>query len=362
MIFSFQSESYGDQYYEDELQSDTVRGRVIAILEGEAPKGGEEQYDGYDIFTQTAQVEITSGKFSGEVVRVEHSLSGNPAYDFYIDEGDEVLLWVETRDDQLVNVYVSDLARDNILMYLTGIFVVMLLVIGGLKGLKTIITLAITGASIIFVLLPLILGGFNPIMSTILVSAVVTVISLTIISGFNKKTLAAIIGTVGGVITAGVIALLVGTAANLTGLSNEEAQMLMFIPQATDFDFQGLLFAGIIIGALGAVLDVGMSVASSMDEIQKANPSMARINLIKAGMNVGRDIMGTMSNTLILAYTGGAMPLLLLFMAYETPFARVINMDLIATEVVRALSGSIGLILAIPITAIAAGLMMAKNR
>jgi len=159
-------------------------------------------------------------------------------------------------------------------------------------------------------------------------------------------------GTSFGVIIAGIIAFYVGNKASLSGLSAEEATMLMYIPQGIEFNFRQLLFAGIIMGSLGAAMDIGISIASSIEEIHKANPRLSRGRLFRSGMNVGKDVMGTMVNTLILAYTGTSIPMLLLFMAYETELSKVFNLDVIATEVVRSLSGSIGLILTIPITAL----------
>lgn len=230
-----------------------------------------------------------------------------------------------------------------------------MIVVGALKGLKAIVTLTITIAIIIKILLPLILMGYNPLWVSIISCAAIITITLIIVSGPNRKTLSAIIGTSGGVIAAGAIAMFVGTLSKLTGLGDEEAQMLVFIPQQIELDFKGLLFAAILIGTLGAVMDVGMSIASSMNEIEKAKPDITSRQLIKSGMNIGRDIMGTMSNTLILAYTGGSLHLMLLLMAYDIPFIEIINQDIIATEVVRAISGSIGLVLSIPLTAVIAG-------
>ena len=186
-------------------------------------------------------------------------------------------------------------------------------------------------------------------------------ITLLLVSGYNKKTLAAIIGTSGGLISAGIIAQVIGEMAKLTGLGDEESQMLMFIPQNISFDYKGLLFAGILIGALGAAMDVGMSLSSAMFEIKEINPDIKKSDLLKAGMNIGRDMIATMSSTLILAYTGGSLQLMLLFMAHEIPFVDIINQDGYATEVVRSLAGSIGLILTIPITAIAVSFLCEKD-
>jgi uncharacterized membrane protein len=191
---------------------------------------------------------------------------------------------------------------------------------------------------------------------TIVIASIITVVSVLLISGFNRKSAAAILGTIGGVILAGLLATIMTRLTRLTGFSGEEAQMLMYVPNA-NFDFQGLLLAGMIIGAIGAVLDVGVSIASAVDELKRSNPAMTARQLIKSGMNLGRDIMGTMANTLILAYTGASMSLLLVLNAHNVSFNRVINMEAMATELIRIMAGSIGLIYAIPLTAVIAGLL-----
>jgi uncharacterized membrane protein len=238
----------------------------------------------------------------------------------------------------------------------------LLVIMGGKKGVKSIISLTITVGAVFGLLLPLIFEGNDPILTTIVVAAGITALTLTLIGGISVKTFAAIVGTTGGVIVAGIFAIIVGTTAYLTGFSGEEIQRLMYIPGQVKFDCRGILFAGMIIGALGAVMDVGMSIASAVEEVKKAKPSLGAVSLTRAGMNVGKDIMGTMANTLILAYTGGAIPLMLVFMAYHTPFIKIINLDSIATEVVRALAGSIGIVMAIPITSITAGILLSFTK
>lgn len=233
-----------------------------------------------------------------------------------------------------------------------------MVLIGRIKGLKAVVSLTITGIVVMNFMLPLILKGHNPIWIAILSAIIITSVTFIIIAGVNIKSFSAIVGTVGGVVSAGVLAFIVGSLAKLTGLSSEEASMLMYIPQQINFDYRGLLFSGIIIGTLGAVMDIGMSIASAMYEMKTINPEIPPSKLIASGLNIGRDVMGTMSNTLILAYTGSSVPLLLLFMAYKTPLIEILNLDMIATEIVRALVGSIGLIVAIPITALSTGLIL----
>ncbi len=255
--------------------------------------------------------------------------------------------------------YLYDVARDKGMFYLLGIFIFLLLLIGGKQGLKTIVTLVFAAFVIFSVILPLILKGYEPIPIATISAIIIIIFTLIVIGGLNKKTLSAVIGTVCGIIVAGILALWVGEISYLTGFSSEEAQMLFYMDKA--INIKGLLFAGIIIGSLGAITDVGMSIASAAYEIKEANKKISVHQLTTAGLNVGRDIMGTMANTLLLAYVGGATPLLLLLIGYETHWLQLTNMDLIATEFVRGMAGSIGLIITVPITALAAGFLMGKK-
>jgi uncharacterized membrane protein len=331
-----------------------VRARVLEILSTQREPGGQ----GFITERQLVRVEITSGRFRGRTIEVEHFKSGHPVYDIDVAPGDRVVLLVEMDGEEIGTAFIESPQRDPYMLYLAAGFIFILVAAGGVKGAKAALSLVLIVLIVVKVLLPLLLRGYSPILLTTIVAAVVSALGLVIVSGPTRKTLTAITGTTGGVLIAGILAMQAGMAARLTGLSAEEAQMLMFIPQGIQFDYRGLLFAGIIIGALGAVMDVGMSVASAMSEVKRLHPEVTPQALFRSGMNVGRDVMGTMSNTLILAYTGSAIPLLLLFMAYDTPLIRIANLDLIATEVVRALAGSIGLILAIPITAVAGAYLL----
>lgn len=348
---------------QEEMRPETVKGKVLEIMEEEVQPPVETDSGDYNIRYQNAKIRILTGKHKGETITAQNVIDERMVYKLEIDEGDEVLLYLEEDENgDILNAYVAEISRQKYLFYLLVIFLLSLAVFGGIKGLKTIVTLVLTGFAVIKILLPGLLAGYNPILITVGICAGITAVTLFIISGINKKTLSAIIGTTGGVLAAGIIALIFGSLAKLTGLGEQEAQMLMFIPQGVSFDFKGLLFSGIIIGALGAVMDVGMSIASSMYEIQTVKPEIKTHELIRAGMNVGRDIMGTMSNTLILAYAGASLPLLLLFMAHSVPFVELINWDTIASEVVRALAGSTGLIFTIPLTAIVSAALGRKRQ
>ncbi|HZK25049.1 MAG TPA: YibE/F family protein [Oscillospiraceae bacterium] len=330
-----------------------MRGRVTAVENMEPAVEVED----YVEIEQLAEIEITSGDHQGETHSLLNALMGHPYFDITLEEGSEVLLWGEVDGDgQLRTVYLQDHLRDRYVYLIAGLFILLLLLVGGRKGIVTIITLGITVLAVFRLLLPLLLRGYAPIPATVLVATGVTLITIIMIGGLHRKTFAAVIGTVGGVLVAGLLALYVGNAASLTGFSSEDAQMLLFM-EGGAIDVRGLLFAGIIIGALGAVMDVAMSIAAASYEVYAVNPAITIREQIKSGMNVGRAVMGTMANTLILAYVGASVPLLLLFMGYDTPYITIINSDLVATEVVRALAGSIGIIAAVPLTAVSAGLL-----
>lgn len=343
---------------------ETIRGKILEITEAKSDVYSEPGMDdGYKIHYYDVKINVLEGEHKGETIMAEHVVDDRMVYKLHVDVGDEVLLYVEENEQgEIAVAYIAEIYRQKYLIVLLVLFLVSLVVLGRLKGVKTVLTLGLTGVAVVKILLPGLLAGYNPLLLTVGISALVTALTLFIISGINRKTIAAIIGTTGGVFTAGIIAVIFGSMAKLTGLGDEQAQMLMFIPQQTGFDYKGLLFAGIIIGALGAVMDVGMSIASAMHEIRDIKPDIKTSELIRAGMNVGRDVMGTMSNTLILAYAGASLPLLLLFMAHEIPVQEFVNWDTISSEVVRALAGSIGLVLTIPLTAVVTAALRERKK
>lgn len=332
----------------------TEKARVLEV--GPLVETGGEFYKGQ---VQAVTLEITSGDYKGKIFEVDNNLAENVAYNIIVEEGDKIVVSIaEGGLSGGPDVNIADHYRGDYLLYLSLIFIVLIIIIGRLKGLRALVSLIITIAAILYILLPAILKGINPVPVSIGIAIVVTIITIFLIGGISQKSVAAIIGTSIGVLVAGLISYLVGSQINLTGMSADEATILLYIPQEITFDFRNLLFAGIILGALGAIMDVGMSIASSIDEIYKANNQLSVKELFDSGMNVGKDIMGTMINTLILAYAGTSIPLLLVFMAYETSMTKIINMDIIATEIVRSLSGSIGLILTIPIMALIASILI----
>lgn len=341
------------------LEEQLVVGKVLDVTK---PRVNKELLGSTGMVSniQTVKLRITEGVLSGKEFSIDNELTDNPAYNVDVKPGQEVIVALDQKPDGTLEINIADYNRTPVLAWLLGAFLLAFLVFGGKQGFKSLLALLITVLLVACVLLPLSLQGFNPLMISVFICLAATATSILLIGGFTKKSLAAIMGTVGGVIVAGIAAQLVIWYAPLTGLSSEEAQILRgsVLVQKPPF-YSGLLAAGMLIGALGVIMDVGISIASAIAEVSKADAKMTMKELYNSGMNVGRDIMGTMTNTLILAYTGGALPLLLL--ATQMPSIKLLNLDLFATEVASALSGSLGLVFTIPLTAIVAAKVMSPK-
>lgn len=318
-----------------------------------------ENQEGLNATEQMLEIEFISGPFKGKTMEIINSHSGAKGLDIDATKGDKVVICYNVdpqNTGEIEQAYVADNVRSGYLKILAAIFVFLIILIGVRQGIKALLALGLTILCLYKVMLPALMQGYSPLFVTVLSLSVVTLLTMLMIAGFTRKAMAATLGTIGGVVFAGVLAYLGGDLASLNGLSTEEERMLLYIENMT-IDTRGLLFSGILIGAIGAIMDVAMSVASALEEIKKANPDLNQWQLVRAAMRVGNDIMGTMANTLILAYVGGSLPILILFAAYHYPSVRIINSELIATEIVRALAGSIGIIISVPLTALIGGLL-----
>jgi uncharacterized membrane protein len=342
----------------DELVS--VRGIVVEIVTHMTADDLGAQPSSMIQERQVVKVRILEGDYEGKEYLVENNLGDNEYYNIRVKEDQEIILVVDKTSD-IMQVHISSYVRDKYEMYIVGLFLILLVVIGRVKGVKSIVTLGITILVILKFMLPLIIKGTSPILVSVIASVIITIFTLFVVSGINEKTISAIFGTLIGVLLSATIAYMVGTMASLTGLNSEESAMLLYLPGEVDLNLQGILFAGIVIGTLGAVMDVSMSISSSMHEIKSIKPDITIKELMESGMNVGRDIMGTMTNTLILAYTGASLPILMIFTAYNSTMTDVLNLDVIATEIIRAITGSIGIVLTIPITAVIAGIFLGRR-
>lgn len=337
---------------------------VAKVQNVQAPQLNQELFSrtGMVSKNQRVQLEIQEGPLRGKSVTVNNQMGDNPAYNVNPAPGDEVI--VAITDNGLPNgqpdINIADFHRVPPLAVLFVLFMAVYLFFGGTKGLKSLIGLGVAIALVAFILLPCSLRGIDPLLTAAGICIVAAATTICFVAGFGKKAMAALLGTAGGVLVAGLSSFITIQTAHLTGLATEEVQILRgaVLHQPQQF-FTGLLAASMLIGALGVIMDVAVSVASAMQEVSLADRSLDVKQLYATGMNVGRDIMGTMTSTLILAYAGSALPLLMLLS--NTPSIKLFNLDLVATEVAASLTGSIGLVCTIPLTAFLGARFFSKN-
>jgi len=333
------------------------RARVLEITEEKLNE--DPSFPGLFIGHQDIHIEVLSGEFAGNVYPLRNALGRT--YNIYVQDDMEIIVSIYSDRDEVESVVVHSYKRNNVIWWLLAVFVLAVLGVGRMKGLRSLVSLALTGVALLCFLVPAVLNGISPIWASILTAIFSVTAGLYVLNGWSKKTLAAILGTAAGVIIAGAISYLAGLWANLSGLTMESSEQLMYVADVTGLKLQGLMFATILIASLGAIMDVGMGIASSIAEVQRTNVRQSARELFSAGMNVGKDIIGTMTNTLILVFAGGLLTLFLLIAAYGLSYNQVSNMDLLSVEVIQALAGSIGIVLTVPVTALSAAVLYFDN-
>lgn len=304
---------------------------------------------------QVVQVELISGENKGEVVGINNMLSGNPYYDMNLKTGEKVIIHVEDNGEGL-EYSIEDIKRSDSLIWLSLLFCGLLLYVGKKKGLYSLISIGLTVVLICNGLAPMILIGINPVFAAIIICIISTAITMYLVGGFNAKSTSATLGAILSLSFAAILAFIVMETAHLTGFVGENS---MFLYAAhPELDFIGIAISAMILATLGAVMDVAMSIASTINEIHLTDKTKTVKELFVSGMNVGRDIIGTMANTLILVYLGGSIPLLLLVSNID--LYKFINLNQVVTEIASALIGSIAIVICVPFTALVASGLIYK--
>lgn len=325
-----------------------VTGIVAEYQADETLNGG----DGAMILV--VQAEIVGGERDGERVIAEQMLEG--LYDIGIPpcrEGDRVILNYYAADGSWS---VGDYIRTGPLIVLGIIFLVLILIFGRKKGVNTIISLLLTCAVIFLVFVPAVLKGINIYAASIVICIFITAMTLPLISGFTRKTVASMLGCVSGVLVAGAVGAVMSAILRLSGITDDDSIYLLFLGDQ-EIDLVAIIFAAIILGAVGATMDVSMSISSALCEISEKVHKPRFSELLRSGMNIGRDVMGTMANTLILAYIGSSLSITLLLCATQTSLVQLLNREMVVVEILQALAGSMGILFTIPLTALIASLL-----
>ena len=337
---------YSIESYDD---IDVYKAKVVSIDTVEdVPGFFEGDVDRNVFFT----AKILNGAEKGTTVPGVQRISSMIAIqDKEIDKGDRILIayTVGSESDELERLFVS-YNRVNTLAYLCGAFLLLIVLIGRLKGVQTILALSLTCLMIFLVYIPSILSGVNVYISTIAVSAAIILASLLLINGANKKTLCAVAGNLSGVIIAGLLALFMNSTLKLTGIIDEHYVYLTYVNADNPLNLISIIWGGMVLGSLGAVMDVAMSISSSMHELAEHMSRRSFSKMLRSGMNIGRDVIGTMTNTLILAYIGGSLALVLLLIVNTKNTLYLLSMEMIAVQVVQSVVGSMGILFAVPFT------------
>lgn len=328
------------------------KAKVVKILQDNLEENGTR------VGEQKVRVRMLTGVRKGE----ELDITSSSGYLFgaACKPGMKVIVMQSVAGDSTVaSVYTQD--REGVIYIFALIYLLVLCLIGGKQGIKGCLGLVFTFFCVIFVYLPLVYLKYSPFWTVVFVCFITTLVTMYLIGGPTRKTCAATLGTLVGVILAGVSAWCFSKASGISGYNVSDIETLMTLWNTNRIQVGGLLFSGLLISCLGAVMDVAMSISSAIDEIYRQNLSLSRKELFKAGLRVGRDMMGTDSNTLILAFAGSSVSTLLLEYSYNLPYQQIINSNNIGIAIMQGLAGSFGIVLSVPFTVLICTILFHKK-
>ena len=335
--------------------------RVTQVLYDNTTR--DEDSEGVLRGSQSLNVQVLTGRFKGDVMPVNNYVG--PLHEKAAKVG-TVLTVTITADSREEGYQISIVNYDFrwLAAGLVAVFIAAVAAVGRKQGLMSLIGLVYSLAAIVFFLIPMWLKGYKAVPLTLVTCAFITVFSLTLLGGVCKKTVCAMLGTLLCVGFSAGLALTAGSIARVSGLTMDEAEWLLDESQMlpVTLNIRGLFVSGIIISALGAVMDVAMSISSSITELSSVNPELTRGRLFASGLNIGRDMIGTMTNTLILAFAGASLNLMIIMFAAGMQPYQLLNNDDTIMELIRAIAGSVGLVLAVPVTAAAASFALKPKK
>ncbi len=317
----------------------------------------------YENSIQYFTARITTGSLKGTEVKAAQTSDNYTNYsDVPVQVGDKVVLYNYGTDQGDAQWIFGGYERLSKIVVFGLVFFGLLLLFGQLKGLNTIISLSFTCLAVFAVFVPSVLAGYNIYFMSILTCVFTIVMTLIITNGASFKSLTTILGCTFGVIVAAVFAVAFDRILRLTGLIDEHSIYLQYLSSGVEIDLRALIFGMIVIGAMGAVMDVAMDISSSLHEIHVKVPDISFGDLVKSGIRIGRDIMGTMANTLVLAYIGSSLCSILLLITYSASLRELLNREGIVVELLQALTGSTAILLTIPLTAIVCAVLYTRFR
>ena len=323
----------------------------------EADPVSEDHFRG----SQSLIVRVKTGRYAGQQMLAENTVG--PIYGTPMAVGDGVTVGLSTYADGTVRCYIYEYDRFPGLLMVVAAFLLVTVLVGGKVGLKSLVSLGLTVAALIFILLPLLLRGWPTIPTTFLIAVLVTAATFVILGGVERKTVCACLGTLAGIALATAFGLTAQWLLRIDGYRQEYAEALLQLRQTGEsgIGISGLVTAGVIVSALGAVMDVAMSISSAVQELTRVNPELTAKALLKSGMNIGRDMVGTMTNTLILAILGSGLTLVVYIYSLGLQPWQLLSSAYMSLEAISAVASSIGVMLAVPLTAAVCAVSFGKR-
>ena len=331
--------------------------RVLEVLEDNSQP--DEAIEGRLRGSMVLKLEILSGTYKGRVVETVNYFSA--LYSVVVTAGDTVSVRIDTVPDGRYQVSLYNYNRVPLIIALVLLFALALLAIGGWQGLRALGGLVFTFISIVYLLLPLMLKGWAPVPLTVAIVAVTATAGFYLLGGWQPKTLGSILGALCGVAAAAILGSLAIGLLHVSAYRMDEGEALLLVRGDTGLQLKGLLLSGILIASEGAVMDTAMSIASAMAELKEKRPDIGRKELFRSGMVIGRDTTGTMANTLVLAFAGSSLNMMILICSYNVSFNQLMNTDFVAVELVRAVAGSLGIILTVPCVALITARLLTRT-
>ena len=310
---------------------------------------------------QTCELELLGGKFEGQIVEGFNPLNGSLESDKIFEPGDKALVVIDYEGDEVIFVNMIDHYRINKELILAGAFILFLLLFAKDTGLRAVLAFVITILTIWKVLVPVYLNGYNPIFAGLIITIFLTSVIISLVYGFHRKFVAATAGAALGILVTCIMGVIFTDLFQIHGAIMSNSESLLYSGYQ-DLSLTQIFMASIFIGASGAVIDLAVDITSAVNEVVQKCPTISRREAVKSGMNVGRAAMGTMTTTLLLAYSGGYIALLMVFMAQGTPVYNILNYKYVSSEILDTIVGSFGLVLVAPFTAFTSGMLLAGRK
>ena len=310
---------------------------------------------------QDCEIELLGGKFKGQVTTGYNMLNGSLESDKIFAPGDKALVVIDYKGDEILSVNMIDHYRINYEAILAACFVLFLVAFAGKTGIRAVLSFVITVLMIWKVLVPLYLNGFDPIITGFIITVALTVIIISLVYGFESKTLSAASGATLGLLVTAILGIIFTTGFKIHGAIMPNSESLLYSGYQ-DLNLTKIYMASIFIGSSGAVMDLAVDITSAVNEVIEKKPTISAKEAALSGMNVGRAAMGTMTTTLLLAYSGGYIAHLMVFMAQGTPIYNILNYKYVSAEIIDTIVGSFGLVSVAPFTAIMSGILLTRKK